>query len=163
MVFKEAFEALKQGKKIKLPHWTGYWKVQDGSVKMFCKDGRILDLRECDDIFYTLGNIISDDWEVVGEDYNPELNITTFGFGEALRNMKLGKKVARKGWNGKGMFIFLAHSCDIDTLADLSCVADLEGELVLPSIVMKTADNRFCVGWIASQTDMFAEDWIIIN
>lgn len=48
---------------------------------------------------------------------------------------------------------------DITTDADLSCVKDLEGDLVSPSIVMKTADDRFCVGWLASQTDMLADDW----
>lgn len=80
-------------------------------------------------------------------------------FGWAIAALKKGKKVARKNWNGKGMFLFLAHSMDITTDADLSCVKDLEGDLVSPSIVMKTADDRFCVGWLASQTDMLADDW----
>lgn len=163
MVFKEAFEALKQGKKIKLPHWTGYWKVEDNGVKMFCKDGRVLDLRESEDIFYTLGNIVADDWEVVGEDYDPELNIHTFGFGEAIRLMKAGGKVARKGWNGKDMFIFIAEVCEFDTDADLSCVSHLEGDLALPSIVMKTADDHFCIGWVATQMDMLADDWVQVE
>lgn len=57
------------------------------------------------------------------------------------------------------MFLFLAHSMDITTDADLSCVKDLEGDLVSPFIVMKTADDRFCVGWLASQTDMLEDDW----
>lgn len=80
-------------------------------------------------------------------------------FGWAIAALKKGKKVARKNWNGKGMFLFLAHSMDITTDADLSCVKDLEGDLVSPSIVMKTADDRFCVDWLASRTDMLADDW----
>lgn len=95
--------------------------------------------------------------EYLGEE-NAVLN-----FGEALEALKHGKKVARSGWNGKGMFLFLAKDIEFTTDADLSCVADLTGELTLPSIVMKTADNHFCVGWLASQTDMLAEDWIIIE
>ena len=84
-------------------------------------------------------------------------------FGQAIEALKAGKKVARTGWNGKGMFLFLAKGIDVETEADLSCVSHLEGELTLPSIVMKTADDKFVVGWLASQTDMLAEDWNIVE
>lgn len=84
-------------------------------------------------------------------------------FGQALELMKDGFKVAREGWNGKGMFVFLADSIDFTTRADLECVSCLEGELTHPSIVMKTADDRFVVGWLASQTDMLAEDWVLVK
>ena len=84
-------------------------------------------------------------------------------FGEALETLKDGLKVAREGWNGKGMFLFLATDISFATKANLSCVSHLKGELTLPSIVMKTADNRFVVGWLASQTDMLAEDWVIVK
>lgn len=84
-------------------------------------------------------------------------------FGLAIEAMKKGKKVARNGWNGKGMFLFLAETTDIETKADLSECEHMRGELVLPSIVMKTADDHFCVGWLASQTDMLAEDWVIVE
>ena len=84
-------------------------------------------------------------------------------FGLAIEAMKKGMKVARKGWNGKGMYLFLTTSIDFETKADLSSCRHLEGELTLPSIVMKTADDKFVVGWLASQTDMLAEDWIIVE
>ena len=84
-------------------------------------------------------------------------------FGKALEALKEGKKVAREGWNGKGMFLFLANTTDIETKADLSSCEHMTGELVLPSIVMKTADDHFCVGWLANQTDMLAEDWVIVE
>lgn len=84
-------------------------------------------------------------------------------FGLAIEAMKKGKKVARKGWNGKGMFLFLTTNIDFETNADLSSCEQLSGELTLPSIVMKTADNKFVVGWLASQTDMLAEDWCIVE
>ena len=44
MVFKEAYEALKQGAIVKLPEWSGYWKWEDNSIKMHCKDGKVLDM-----------------------------------------------------------------------------------------------------------------------
>lgn len=84
-------------------------------------------------------------------------------FGQALEAMKQGKKVANLAWNGKNMFLFLADTIDFHTNADLSCVSDLHGSLVLPSIVLKTADNHFCVGWLASQTDMLCEGWYIVE
>ena len=60
------------------------------------------------------------------------------------------------------MFLFLAEIIEISTEADLSCVSNLEGDLTLPAIVLKTADNSFSVGWLASQTDMLADDWYIV-
>ena len=84
-------------------------------------------------------------------------------FGLAIEIMKKGKKVARKGWNGKGMFLFLAKSTDIETEADLTSCENMHGDLVLPSIVRKTADNHFCVGWLASQTVILAEDWVVVE
>lgn len=84
-------------------------------------------------------------------------------FGKALEALKNGKRVARTGWNGKGMFLFLADDIEIHTQADLSCVSHLQGDLVNPSIVMKTADDHFCVGWLASQTDLLSEDWVVLE
>ena len=84
-------------------------------------------------------------------------------FGQAIEALKEGKKVARKGWNGSGMFLFLAKEIDLHTDADLSCVRHLHGHLVLPSVVLKTATNQFCVGWLASQTDMLSEDWYVVE
>ena len=83
-------------------------------------------------------------------------------FGQAVELLKQGKKVARKGWNGKGMYLLLATEIDFVTKADLSDMQHEEGELTLPAIVMKTVDNKFVVGWLASQTDMLAEDWVIV-
>ena len=83
-------------------------------------------------------------------------------FSAALDALKSGAKVARKGWNGKGMFLLLADEIDFHTPANLENFQNLEGELVLPALVMKTADNHFAVGWLASQADLFAEDWFIV-
>lgn len=98
--------------------------------------------------------------EVFEEAYRDCMGMT---FGIALELLKKGCKVAREGWNGKGMFLFLAKSTDIETEADLTSCEKLHGDLVLPTIVMKTADDHFCVGWLASQTDMLAEDWVIVE
>ena len=88
---------------------------------------------------------------------------TGMSFGLAIEAAKMGKRIARAGWNGKGIFLFRATDIEFHTKADLSCVSELEGDLTLPAFVMKTADDHFCVGWLASQTDMLADDWKIVK
>lgn len=83
-------------------------------------------------------------------------------FGDALEAMKDGKRVARDGWNGKGMYIFLAYEPDFNTPADLSAFKDMEVE-VGDMLVMKTAQDTFAPGWLASQADMLAEDWFVVE
>lgn len=68
-----------------------------------------------------------------------------FDMGEALKRLKNEKKVQREGWNGKGMWLMLQ-------------VPDEHSKMSLPYIYMKTADDKL-VPWLASQTDILAEDW----
>lgn len=79
-------------------------------------------------------------------------------FGHALELLKRGEKVARKGWNGKGMFLFLATGKQFES----DNLGDQLPEIVNDVICMKTAQNTICIGWLASQTDMLADDWEII-
>ncbi len=91
-------------------------------------------------------------------------------FGFAIEALKEGKKVARKGWNGKDMFLFLLKAGTIPKSAihDPMLKAVLQdNELdhfeALGTIRMKTADNKILTGWLASQTDMLSEDWFIVE
>jgi hypothetical protein len=157
MKFEQALEGMKQGAKVKLPHWAGYWQLEDGNIKMHCKDGKVIDLKESEDILFTLGNILSDDWVFAEVSYlSPENLIQTLTFGEALRKLKNGYKVARKGWNGKGMWLVLVKAEDY-ALSESFGTREL-----LPFIAMKTADNKL-VPWLASQTDILAEDWMVVE
>lgn len=88
-------------------------------------------------------------------------------FGLAIEALKLGKRVARKGWNGKGMWLTLVLSIhDLPRAGTASPVYRLtagdDGPTALPWLGMKTADNKF-VPWLASQADMLAEDWVVID
>jgi hypothetical protein len=80
------------------------------------------------------------------------------GFEGALLMLKEGFKVSREGWNGKGMWLILV---DDWTLA-IKYESVVAGLLPLPFIAMKTADNGF-VSWLASQTDMLADDWSLVE
>ena len=66
-------------------------------------------------------------------------------FGEALKLLRAGKRVARDGWNGKGMWLGLQ-------------TRDTTSKMTLPYIYMSTVTGDL-VPWLASQTDMLATDW----
>ena len=96
----------------------------------------------------------------------------TMNFGDAIAALKQGKKVSRMGWNGKGMYLFLIESyyCyDQETVEKIGECAFWDDELkkdvveILPSIAMRTADKKLLIGWLASQTDMLSEDWVIVE
>ena len=183
MNFKEALEAMKKGEKVKLPSWGGYWcwDAEKGTIMMHCRPrnekefcGPVLDIRETENVVYTLENIASDEWIIADENNTPVLGgLVTFSFGEALKYLKRGFKVARKGWNGKGMFLWLKPAAEIKKewckdpfLAEL---AEENGGSIqaLGTICMFTHDSSgrkaILTGWLASQSDMLLEDWEIVS
>lgn len=86
-------------------------------------------------------------------------------FGEALENLKAGRKVARVGWNGKGMWIVLqaGYPDGVAINANTAKATGLaEGTVCRfrPYLTMRTAQDDF-VPWVASQTDILAEDWAV--
>ena len=73
----------------------------------------------------------------------------TFGqFEDALTAMRSGHRVAREGWNGRGMWVFLQ-------------LPGQQSKMTLPYLAMKTVDDQL-VPWLASQTDLLAEDWFTV-
>lgn len=98
-------------------------------------------------------------------------------FGDAIRALKKGMKVARSGWNGKGMWLILRvtaiswgeevsifKECVQPVPENMKSIEGIKGIVeMLPTICMKTADNKVLTGWLASQTDMLAEDWVIVE
>ncbi len=166
MEFRKALEALKAGYKVKLPSWAGYWQKDGDTVKMHCKDGRVLDIRETEDVFYTLAFIASDEWEVVGE-CNIDLNIQTVRFGEALRLLKQGKRMTRRGWNGKGLSVVYQKGypqgipCNKQTAEAWGMN---EGDLFKcePYLQISTVDGSHAM-WVPSIRDCLADDWVIAD
>lgn len=159
MLFKEAFKLMKEGNKIKLPSWAGYWCWENDTIMMHCKDGRVLDIRETETVDYTTSNICSDEWVLADKENTPILGgIATFNFGEAIKYLKRGLKVARKGWNGKGIFIELQ-------------VPDKHSKMTHPYIFIDTTGlqtnnpnaPKDRVPWLPSQTDILADDYIFLD
>lgn len=87
----------------------------------------------------------------------------SLNFGQALEHLKAGGRVARVGWNGKGMWLALQKGYPDGVpinknTAEATGVPEGTVCKFLPYIIMKTATGEF-VPWLASQTDVLAEDW----
>ena len=172
MKFNEVEKSLKEGKKIKLASWkNAYWYYdQENGVIMnhFEEDGST-DVPTSAlfprDILWVMGN----DWEVVGEE-TAAVPADTYSFGDAINFLKAGKKVARKGWNGKGMFLVLCPGSEVPAdhmrVKPVKKFYQLEGRtsvIIAPHIDLKAADGTYVTGWLASQTDMLADDWFTVE
>lgn len=150
MNWNEAFNLMKKGYKVKLPSWGGfwYWDSEKNTIMIHCKDDVILDIRETEVVDYTFSNIASDEWVVATKENTPILGgIATFNFGEALKYLKRGLKICRKGWNGKGLYIEIEKG------------GDYKFSEILPYFVIKNTQNSFNT-WVPSVSDLMAEDWM---
>lgn len=159
MKFIEALKTMKDGAKVKLPSWAGYWcwDAEKETIMMHCKDGEILDIRETDRVEYTLSNVCSEDWILADEANCPELGgEAAFGFGEAIKYLKRGLKVKRKGWNGKNQYIELASGISYRAGYIVNCEHEAIGNQAIAFIDTSGVQ----MGWLASQADMLADDWM---
>ena len=171
MTFSEAFKAMKAGAKVKLPSWGGYWfwDAEKQSIMMQCRpkdtdkgQGDLLDIRETQRVEYTLSNILSDELLIADETNCPVLGgEATFGFGDAIKYVKRGLKVKRKGWNGKNQYIQLATGISYKT-ADKTIV-NCDHEAIGNKAVAFVGTSGVQMGWLASQADMLAEDWMFVD
>lgn len=91
-------------------------------------------------------------------------------FGQAIEALKNGTKVARTGWNGKGMFLILVPGQDNAKLREGTPYYDHLQQThveILPHIDMWTVNSEgrraMLPGWVASQTDMLANDWAVVD
>ena len=88
--------------------------------------------------------------DIFKETYEKLSEVTTFGFGEAIKYLKRGLRVARKGWNGKGMWIEY-------------CEGKNHSFSVIESfLLIKNIKNSFNT-WVPSISDLLAEDWEVVE
>lgn len=128
--------------------------------------------KECEGLIQTAYVLGAMEGELLGKE--------TGTFGQALESLKRGHLVARKGWNGKGMFIFMRPEDNLPTNMIVNQVKSLpesfkrwvannHGDSETDRIkftaylCMKAADGAVVNGWLASQTDMLANDWMIVE
>ena len=100
--------------------------------------------------------------------------VENLNYGQALEALKEGKRVSRKGWNGKGMFIFQrpADKLDKDFIPKVKSLPETvktflvdQGRDIefLAYLCMWSATGEVVNGWLASQTDMLSNDWCILD
>lgn len=175
MNFEEVLKKLDEGKKVKLPEWQGHWFKKDGNILVESRTGEILNTPFMEDYKNRT------DWE--------ETNGLR-DFGGALTALKAGRKIARQGWNGKGMFVFMRPEDELSVDMIVNKVKSLPDSVkkfftakcawhekesrtkVSPEnikvkftayLCMYAADGSIVNGWLASQTDILAEDWQIVE
>ena len=84
-------------------------------------------------------------------------------FSEALEHAKRGAKISREGWNGKGMFVSLVNGDSIKgAIHKAHGDCDEDAYDVLDFLMMFTAQSDL-VPWVASQSDLLAEDWCVLQ
>jgi len=93
-----------------------------------------------------------------------KFNSSKFTFGEAITLLKLGYKVARVGWNGKGMWLVYVPGSEVEVKEGTPYWdAGLRGKLKIDGhIDMYTAQKTMQPGWLASQADIQAQDWVVV-
>lgn len=93
-------------------------------------------------------------------------------FGEALAHARKGKKIARLGWNGKNMYVYMTKGRLLPVDAwevrlpsqELTEIEKEKGFVnVMPHLDMLSAQGTRIIGWLASQTDMLAFDWYVVD
>ena len=91
--------------------------------------------------------------------------LTAMSFGHAIKALKAGRKVARAGWNGKDMWLVYVSGTPAVKMQRGSAYHDAgvtEAD-IRPHIDMFTAHGQMQPGWVASQNDMLAEDWMVVE
>ena len=84
----------------------------------------------------------------------------THGFDYAIRNLKEGARMTREGWNGKGQYIELASDVSFKK-PDGTIVEPLHNAMGNNAIVFY-GTSGVQIGWLASQADMLADDWVMV-
>ena len=96
--------------------------------------------------------------DVFEETYRPT---DAMSFGLAIEAAKKGKRIARKGWNGKGQYVELATA--ISYASPIGAVVNAEHDAIGNQALAFVGTSGVQMGWLASQADMLADDWMIVG
>lgn len=167
LTYGEAMEALDAGQCVKLPEWHGHWFKKDGKVLVELRDGSIVDTP-----FTNLEHRV--DWLVVDG---------LRDFSGILPAIKAGRKAARRGWNGHGMYVFMFQGYPVNGFAQPKLAATdatpalveetpphLEGQMMPGLLIRLSGDSKYWGNgfadyceWRPTVMDLFADDWYIIR
>ena len=148
MNFGQAFELMKQGVKVKLPNWAGYWAWENGTIMMHCKGGEVIDLRDTERPEYTFENMASDEFMIADPENTPELGgKARMSFGDALKLVKRGMGMRLPQWK-----------------EDVVIRAQFPGEhskMTAPYLYVESRFGR--VPWRETGVELFSEEWEVVE
>jgi len=112
-------------------------------------------------------------WSPKEQFENAYHSTSQLSFGDALIMLKQGNKVSRSGWNGKGMFIVMMDGLKLPSFNTQEAGPKVNDRTAMfigkdtpldsqPYIAMSTATGQWQPGWLASQADMLADDWMVV-
>lgn len=160
-------EALTQFSKIKLPEWDGYLEVNkvelEGRTRYWVKGSKLAP-------YLDESKLNDNRWGPAYAENCIELRENMrFSFGQAIEYLKEGRLVCREGWNEMGMFLVLTPGSEIAAEnMKVKAVRDqymdnhqAKTVKIAPHIDMRAADGAYITGWMPSQADMLANDWML--
>ena len=148
MNFGQAFELMKQGVKVKLPNWAGYWAWENGTIMMHCKDGSVINLLETEQAEYTFANMASDEFMIADETNTPVLGgKARMSFGDALKLVKRGMGMRLPQWKE-----------DVVIRAQFP---DEHSKMTAPYLYVESRFGR--VPWRETEIELFSEEWEVVD
>ena len=148
MNFGQAFELMKQGVKVKLPNWAGYWAWENGTIMMHAKDGEVIDLRDTERPEYTFANMASDEFMIANETNTPILGgKARMSFGDALKLVKRGMGMRLPQWKE-----------DVVIRAQFP---DEHSKMTAPYLYVESRFGR--VPWKETMIELFSEEWEVVD
>ena len=169
MLWNEAFKLMKEGNKIKLPSWGGYWYWDNKkeTIMMQCRpqdcdkgQGPLIDIRDTQRVDYTFSNIASDEWIIADKENTPVLGGEAyFDFGTALKYLKRGLKVRRKGWYKKQ---YVELTSDISYELPKVNIINCEHKCIENKTFAFFGTSEGQMGRF-SESDILADDWMFYN
>lgn len=150
MEFHEIAAELEAGKKIKITSWEkAYWHKVGNRIVYHRENGSECPITAISDSAEFWNWVLNGEWDIADD------NVECFGFGEAMQHLNRGKKIARRAWKSIGQY--LQKATDI-FYKNASC------EIVHCNRDAVSCVNETCVlvGWVATQADMLADDWMIV-
>lgn len=122
---------------------------------------RVKDATACEDgykVRYSDGYVSWSPKEVFEKAYRPTDGMT---FGLAIEAAKMGKRIARKGWNGKNQYVELA--CGISYVNSEQLIVNVDHQNIGNKAFVFVGTSGVQMGWLASQADMLADDWYVVE
>lgn len=148
MNFGQAFELMKQGVKVKLPNWAGYWAWENGTIMMHAKDGEVIDLRDTERPEYTFANMASDEFMIANETNTPILGgKARMSFGDALKLVKRGMGMRLPQWKE-----------DVVIRAQFP---NEHSKMTAPYLYVESRFGR--VPWKETMIELFSEEWEVVD